>query len=70
MFFKTGVLKNFAKFIAKLFNKVEDLKAMTQTRDFPVNIAKFLRISFYIGYLWRLLLYFAKTTMAQLENLR
>ena len=58
MFFKTGVLKNSAKFAGKhlcwslFFNKVAGLRPATlfkkrlQHRYFPVNIAKFSRSVF------------------------
>ena len=62
MFFKIGVLKNFAKFhkttpvLESLFNKVAGLKAYTCIRkrpqhSFPVNFTKFLRTPFFIEHL-------------------
>ena len=62
MFFKIGVLKNFAKFTGKhlcqslFFNKVAIVSPATLLkRDwhmcFPVNFAKFLRTSFFIEHL-------------------
>ena len=67
MFFKIGVLKNFAIFTRKqvlesLLNKVADLKAFNFKKkrlhygDLLVNIAKFLRTVFFIENLWWLLL--------------
>ena len=68
VFFKKGILKNFAKFTGKhlyqslFFNKVAELKPATLLkknrlwhRCFPVNIAKFLRAPF-LEHLWWLLL--------------
>ena len=58
MFFKKGVLKNFAKFTGKhlcqslFFDKVAGLRH----RCFPLNFAKFLRTSFIIEHLRYLLL--------------
>ena len=58
MFFKKGVLRNFAKFTGKrlgqgiFFNKAEGLRPATFLkkrlwhRRFPVNFAKFLRTPF------------------------
>ena len=46
MFYKKGVLRNFAKFTGK--------------RSFPVNFAKFLRIPFLTEHLWWLLLKITK----------
>ena len=59
MFFKIGVLKNFAIFTRKqvlesLLNKVADLKAFNFKKkrlhygDLLVNIAKFLRTGFFL----------------------
>ena len=67
MFFKKGVLRNFAKFTGKhlsgsLFNKVEGLRPATFLkkrlwhRCFPVNFAKFLRTPFLTEHLRWLLL--------------
>ena len=68
VFYKTGVLRKFAKFIGKhlckslFFNKVAGLRPATLLkkglwhRCFPVNFAKFLRTPFYIEHLWWLLL--------------
>ena len=67
MFFEIGVLKNFATFTGKhalesLLNKVASLKPCNfikkrlQHRCFPVNIAKFLRTTFFTEHLRRLLL--------------
>ena len=63
MFFKIGVLKNFAIFTGKdlhrslFFNKVAPslFKKRLQHRFFPVNTAKFLRTAFFIEHLWWLL---------------
>ena len=67
MFFKLGVFKNCAIFTGKhlcLLNKVADLKATNfikkrlQHKVFSVNIAKFLRIPFFIEHLvWLVLLF-------------
>ena len=68
VFCKKGVLRNFAKFTGKhlcqsfIFNKVTGLGSATLLKErfwhrcFPINFAKFLRTSFYIEQLWRLLL--------------
>ena len=68
MFYKIGVLKNFAKFTGKhlcwslFFNKFGSLRPATllekrrQHSCFPVNFAKFLRTPFFIEHLWWLLL--------------
>ena len=58
LFYKKGVLKNFAKFTGKdlcqiLFSKKKKL----WHRCFPVNFAKFLRILFLQSTSWKLLLY-------------
>ena len=70
MFFNIGVLKNFAKFIAKtpmldsLFNKVSGLQAYNfikkrpRHKCFPVIIANFLGTAFSMEHLWWLLLSF------------
>ena len=64
MFFKLGVLKNFAILPGKhlcwspFFNKVAGLRSATLLKKrlhhncFPVNIATFLRTSFFIEDLW------------------
>ena len=69
MFLKIDVLKNFyhihkkAGVLESLLNKFADLRACIfikkrlQHRCFPVNIAKFLRATFFIEHLWWLLLY-------------
>ena len=66
MFFKIGVLKNFAVFIGKLFfNRVADfrpatiLKKRLEHKCFPVNIAKFLRTPILKNICERLLLQLA-----------
>ena len=55
--FKVLTLKNFAKFAdlcqGLFFNKVAGLRPWR--RCFPVNFAKFLRVSFFIEHLWWLL---------------
>ena len=67
MFFKVGILKNFAIFTGEhlcwsLFNKVAGLNACNflkkrlQCKCFPVNIAKFFKTSFSIEQLWSILL--------------
>ena len=67
MFFKIGVLKNFAIFTGKhlcwslfLIKPHDSSPATLLKRDsytgVPVNIAKFLRTSFFIEHLWWLLL--------------
>ena len=48
MFFKIGVVKNFTTFTRK---------HETQHRCFPVNVAKFLRLTFFTEHLWWLLLF-------------
>ena len=65
---KKGALRNFTKFIGKhlrqslYFNKdvglspATSLKTRLSHRSFPVNFAKFLRITFIIEHLWWLLL--------------
>ena len=67
VFYKKGVIRNFAKFTGKhlcqrvLFDKVAGLrtapllKRTVRHRSFPVNFAKFLRTPFFTQYL--LLLY-------------
>ena len=58
VFYKKSVLRKFAKLLGKhlcqslFFNKVADL---------PVNFVRFLRTSFFIEYLWWLLLFSIKT---------
>ena len=64
VFFKNGVLRNFAKFTGKnlcqslFLNKVAGLRRATILkkrlchRCFPVNFAKFLRTPFLIEHLW------------------
>ena len=53
IFFKIGVLRNFAKFAGKhliqsiFFNKVADPRSELRQRCFPVNFAKFLRTLFF-----------------------
>ena len=53
IFFKIGVLRNFAKFTGKhlfqsiFFNKVADPRSELRQRCFPVNFAKFLRTLFF-----------------------
>ena len=54
MFFKRGVLKNFAVFTG--LQACNFIKKRLQHRCFSVNIAKFLRTSFFTDHLWRLLL--------------
>ena len=62
MFFKIGVLKNFAVFTGKHLSwshfliKSLFIKKRPQRRYFPVNIAKFLRTAFFIEHLQWLLL--------------
>ena len=67
MFFKTGILKNFANFqkntcVESLFDKVAGLKACSfvkkrlQHTCFPVKFAKFLRTIFFTEHLLWLLL--------------
>ena len=68
MFYKKGVVRNFAKFTGKhlcqnlFFNKVAGLRAETLFkkrlwhRCFPVNFAKFLWTPFVTEHLWWLLL--------------
>ena len=54
VFWKKGVLRNFAKFTGKhlcqslFFNKVAGLRPGC----FPVNFTKFLRTPFFIEHLW------------------
>ena len=72
MFCKKSILKNFTKFIGKhlcqslFFNKVAGLRVATVLkkrlwyRCFPVNFAKYLRISFFIEHLWCLLLHLVR----------
>ena len=72
VFYKKGVLKNFAKFIGKhlcqslFFNKVAGLgpatllKKRLRYRCFPLNIAKFLKTPFLTKHLRWLLLSFEK----------
>ena len=69
VFFRKGVLRNFAKFTGKrlcqslFFNKVAGLRSATVFKKrlwhmcFPVNFAKFLRTLFFIEHLWWLLLF-------------
>ena len=47
LFYKIGVLKNFAEFTWKQLRSVTLIKK-SRCRCFPVNFAKFLRIKFYI----------------------
>ena len=68
MFFKISILKKFLKLYSKtsvvefLFNKVATLKGCNFVKKklrhtcFPVNIAKFLRTSFFTEHLWWLFL--------------
>ena len=68
VFYKKGVLRNFAKFIGKhlcqslFFNKVAGLKPATLLKKrlwymcFPVRFTKFLRTPFLQNTFWRLLL--------------
>ena len=75
MFFKIGLLKNFAIIAGKylywglFFNKFADrkpcsfIKKRLQHRCFHVNIAKFLRTAFFIKYLRWLLLNKVKTNV-------
>ena len=63
MFFKIGVLRNFAIFTGKqlcwslfLIKLQTFIKKRLQHRCFPVNIAKFLRTLFFIAHLRWLLL--------------
>ena len=68
VFCKKGVLRNIAKLAGKhlyqslFFNKVAGLSAATLLKKrlwhkcFPVNFAQFLETSFFIEYLWWLLL--------------
>ena len=68
VFCKKGVLRNIAKLTGKhlyqslFFNKVAGLSAATLLKKrlwhkcFPVNFAQFLETSFFIEYLWWLLL--------------
>ena len=63
MYYKKGVLRNFAKFTGKhlyhslFFNKVAALRHESRLwhRCFPVNFTKFLRTPFLIEHLWWLL---------------
>ena len=64
VFYKKGVLKNFAKFIGKhlcqslSFNKFAGLRPAALLKErlwykcFPVNFAKFLRTPFFTKHLW------------------
>ena len=54
MFFKIGILKNFAIFTGK------HLCLRLKHRCFPVNVAKFLRTAFFIEHIWWLLLILIK----------
>ena len=68
VFCKKGVLRNFTKFTGRhlyqslLFNKVAGLRPATLLKkrlwhkSFPVNFVIFLRILFFIKYIWWLLL--------------
>ena len=78
LFFKIHVLKNFAIFTRKhlcwspcFFNKVYQnfIKKRCRHSCFPVNIAKFLRTSFFTENLWWLLLFFLNFEHIQHFNL-
>ena len=62
MFFKIGVLKNFAVFTGKylcwslLYNKVAGLK--DSYTGFPMNIVKFSRAPFLTEHLWWMVFYY------------
>ena len=55
MFFKIGVLKNFANFTD--LQACNFIKMRHRHRCFPVNITKFLRTASFIEHLWWLLLF-------------
>ena len=68
LFFKIGVIKNFAIFTGKhvlksLFNKLRAcncqacnfIKKRIKRRCFSVNLAKFFRAAFFVEHLWWLL---------------
>ena len=57
MFFKIGVVKNFAIFTAKHLSINRFSKGNSKTGDFLVNIAKFLRSFFFMEHLRWLLLH-------------
>ena len=63
MFFKTGVLKNFAIFTGK------QPCCNLQHRCLPVNVAKFYRSAFFIEHFWWLLLtiIFAKQSVYKID---
>ena len=73
VFYKKGVLRNFAKFTRKhlchslFFNKVAGLRPATLLKKrlwhscFPVNFAKFLRTPFFLEHFWWLLLHMGAT---------
>ena len=72
MFFKIGTLKNFAIFTGKHLTPSLFLIKLQAFRCFPVNIAKLLRVAFFIVHLqWLLLqmfcftLYFQKDVVAK-----
>ena len=62
MFFKIGVIKNFAVFIGKhmclglFFTRVAGLKKRLQHSCFPVNIVKYLKTAFFIEHFQWLIL--------------
>ena len=74
VFYKKGVLRNFAKFTGKhlcqslFFHKVAGLRPATSLkkrlwyRCFPVNFAKFLRTPFVTEHLWWLFLIHLKVS--------
>ena len=61
-FCKKGVLRHFAKFTGKQFRPATLLKKSPWHRCFPVNLAKFLRTSFFTEHLRCLPLNFVKVT--------
>ena len=75
VFYRNGVLRNFAKFTEKhlcqsfFFNKVATLlKKRIWHRCFPVNFAKFLRTPFFTEILWWLLLNWMKKLAVRHNN--
>ena len=56
VFCKKGVLRNFTKFTEKHLCQSLFFNKDAGCRCFPVNFAKFLRTSFFIEQIWRLLL--------------
>ena len=56
VFFKIGVLQNFATFTGKHLCWSLIFKKRPQHRCFPVNNAKYLRIAVFMEYFWWLLL--------------